>query len=40
MLDVKWVRENYETVKAMLQSRNNAFDLDKFMELENHVAKF
>ncbi len=34
MLDIKWVRENYETVKAMLQSRNNAFDLDKFMELE------
>ncbi len=34
MLDIKWVRENYKTVKAMLQSRNNAFDLDKFMELE------
>lgn len=34
MLDIKWIRENYETVKNMLQSRNNAFDLDKFLELE------
>ena len=34
MLDIKWVRENYEVVKNMLTSRNNSFDLDKFMELE------
>ena len=34
MLDIKWVRENHEVVKNMLTSRNNSFDLDKFMELE------
>lgn len=34
MLDIKWVRENYTKVKDMLASRNNSFDLDKFMELE------
>ena len=34
MLDIKWVRENYTKVKDMLASRNNSFDLDKFIGLE------
>ncbi|MDO4218585.1 MAG: serine--tRNA ligase [Synergistaceae bacterium] len=34
MLDIKWVRENYTKVKDMLASRNNSFDLDKFIKLE------
>ena len=34
MLDTKWVREHYEEVAEMLASRNNAFPLDRYKELD------
>lgn len=34
MLDTKWVREHYEEVAEMLTSRNNAFPLDRYKELD------
>lgn len=34
MLDQKWVREHYEEVAEMLASRNNAFPLDRYRELD------
>ena len=34
MLDIKFVRDNLETVKTMLKNRNNPLSLDGFIELE------
>ena len=34
MLDTKWVREHYKEVAEMLASRNNAFPLDRYKELD------
>ena len=34
MLDIKFVRDNIETVKTMLKNRNNPLNLDGFVELE------
>ncbi len=34
MLDIKFVRDNIETVKTMLKNRNNSLNLDGFVELE------
>lgn len=34
MLDMKWVREHYDEVAEMLASRNNAFPLDRYKELD------
>lgn len=34
MLDIKFVRDNIETVKTMLKNRNNPLNLDGFIELE------
>ncbi len=34
MLDTKWVREHYDELAAMLASRNNAFPLDRYRELD------
>ncbi|ANZ45250.1 serine--tRNA ligase [Cloacibacillus porcorum] len=34
MLDTKWVREHYDELAEMLASRNNAFPLDRYKELD------
>ena len=34
MLDMKWVRDHYDEVAEMLASRNNAFPLDRYKELD------
>ena len=34
MLDTKWVREHYDELAEMLASRNNAFPLDRYRELD------
>lgn len=34
MLDMKFVRDNLETVRTMLKNRNNALNLDNFSDLE------
>ena len=34
MLDIKFVRDNLETVKTMLKNRNNPLNLEGFTELE------
>ena len=34
MLDPKWIRENPDTVRGLLKSRNHAFDLDALLTLE------
>ena len=34
MLDMKFVRDNLETVRTMLKNRNNPLNLDNFVELE------
>ncbi len=34
MLDMKFVRDNLETVRTMLKNRNNPLNLDSFVELE------
>ncbi|MDR1510706.1 MAG: serine--tRNA ligase [Synergistaceae bacterium] len=34
MLDPKWIRENSDTVRELLKSRNHAFDLDALLALE------
>ena len=34
MLDIKFVRDNLETVKNMLKNRNNPLNLDGFTDLE------
>ena len=35
MLDQKWIRDHSEEVTAMLKNRNNAFPIDRFLELDN-----
>lgn len=34
MLDIKFIRENMEAVKANLVNRHNDFDLDEVIELD------
>jgi len=34
MLDIKWIREHQDELALMLKQRNNAFPLDRFMELD------
>ena len=34
MLDIKFIRENTEAVKANLVNRHNDFDLDEVIELD------
>ena len=39
MLDMKWVRDHYDEVAEMLASRNNAFPLDRYKELDEERRK-
>ncbi len=39
MLDTKWVREHYDELAEMLASRNNAFPLDRYKELDEERRK-
>ena len=39
MLDTKWVREHYYELAEMLASRNNAFPLDRYKELDEERRK-
>ncbi|MBN2808718.1 MAG: serine--tRNA ligase, partial [Deltaproteobacteria bacterium] len=34
MLDLKFIRNNLETVSAMLKARNNSLDLSEFKALD------
>ena len=39
MLDTKWAREHYDELAEMLASRNNAFPLDRYKELDEERRK-
>ena len=38
MLDIKFIRENTEAVKANLVNRHNDFDLDEVIELDRKLS--
>ena len=40
MLDIKFIRENTEAVKANLVNRHNDFDLDEVIELTGREESF